>query len=119
MSAIELYADTNGSGGFEPSNDALIATLIAPTPATDGTLSVTFENTDPADVRIGAGQARDFFVVIRFTAEAAGQTPHTLRLTHLTTGATASTAREAGTETPLTLVPVADVSSSVVTVING
>ena len=119
VSVIEVFADTNGSGAFEPANDTLIATLLSPTPAADGTLSVIFENTDPVDVRIAAGQAKGFFVVVRFGTDAAGQTPHTLRLTHLTTGSAASTAREAGTETPLTLVPVADVSTSVVTVISN
>ena len=117
LSAIELYADTNASGGFEPESDTLIATLIAPTPAADGTISLTFDDTDPADVRIGAGQSRNYFVVVRFTADASAQIPRTLRLTHLTTGVASSTAHEAVSGAPLTLQPVADVSATTVTAI--
>lgn len=119
VSAIEVFADTDGSGGFAPSRDTLIAVIIAPMPGSDGTLRLPFHHTDPADVRIGAGLAKEYFVVVRFTAGAAGQTPHTLRLTHLTNGVAATTAREAGTETPLTLLPVADVSTSVVTAVSN
>ena len=117
LNAIELYADTDASGDFDPSADTLIAMVIAPAPAGDGTLAITFADTDPADVRIAAGQSRNYFVVVRLTADASAQSPHALRLTHITNGPAGSTAREAGSETPLTIVPIADGSSSVVTAI--
>jgi len=115
LNAIEVHADTNGTGIFEPAADSLIGTLLGPLPAANGTLSFPLANSAPTEVRVIAGQSRAYFVVVRLTGNASSHTPHTLRITHVTNGPGSSTARESGSGIPLTLQPVADVSSSTVT----
>jgi hypothetical protein len=44
----------------------------------------------PSDIRISAGQSRSYFLIARVTGNASSQTPHSLRITHLTNGPASS-----------------------------
>lgn len=115
LSAVEVYADTNLSGAYEPAADALVAVVLAPAPAADGTLSITFESSDPAGVRVPAGQSRTWFLVAALPPGASAKTPPTLRITHLVNGPAASFARNTANGLLLTMQPAPDVASSTIT----
>jgi hypothetical protein len=94
IDSLHFYADTDASGTFDPAADHKIATVFHLT-LTDGKASVSLQGAPPADIRTPPGATRQFFAVPQFTATASAQLPPTVRLTHLVTGAGASTVKAA------------------------
>jgi hypothetical protein len=108
IETLAVYRDT-GSGVFEPGSDTLLASL--------GTLSLTAgaQTVTLPDGHAGAqvvhGTPGTFFVVVTLTGDANSQTPHRLRVTHLTESS--STAEERAIDGPLALEYAADFSSRI------
>ena len=68
-------------GEFEAGSDTPLA--VADPVEGAGEQSVTFLPDDPL-VQVSQGAHKDFFVVVRFAAGAAGHSPNSLRVTHQT-----------------------------------
>ena len=114
IATMEIYRDANGSGTFEPAGDALVANAAYLPVAANGSVNFLFESADPAALQAASGTTVTYFIVVKLTGTASAATPHTLRVTHLANGPSATTARNAATSAPLTMLPTADISSSVV-----
>lgn len=110
---LHLYLD-DGSGTFEAGSDSLVYTLSDLT-LDDGVQVMTLPDGD-ANLTVEWGTPRSYFVVVELTAEAHQQTATTFRVTHLTEGATVSTAEDADLDLPLTMAYAANVASGVVTI---
>ncbi len=91
---LHFYADSNANGTFEPTTDQLIATIFHLN-LTNGKASVPLGNAPPSGINVPPGTTQSFFVVPQFTTNAAAQNPNSVRLTHIASGAGASTTRAA------------------------
>ena len=98
---LYICADTNNSGSYEPDIDAPVAVLPYLS-LNAGKLTVPVRDS-AVGVQIAPGTTRGFFVVPQFTANAAGVSPNTLRITHFNTGPARSTAKDSATNTLLTV----------------
>jgi hypothetical protein len=111
IESLRIYRDADGNGTFEPATDVLVVSL------TDlvlqaGTQSVTLADGD-ANVQVGFGTPRTYFVVAELTADASQQSPDQFRVTHLGLGPAASAAEDRDFDIPLRLACPADVSSTI------
>ncbi len=114
FATIEIYRDANASGSFEPAADTFVSALFSPDLAADGSLSMDFADSDPAELQVVSGDTRNYFIVVQLTPAASLSNPNAFLLTHLANGLAASTANDAGA-TPLTLIATPDVTSKLVT----
>jgi hypothetical protein len=114
---LYIYADSNGSGAFEPNLDVVVAT-IPYLPLTAGKLTVAVQPGIP-DAEIPAGETRNFFVVPEWAATASAQTPKTLRVTHLGSGAERSVLKSVSSGSVLTVesLGATNVASSIVSAV--
>lgn len=115
LAAIEVYLDANASGAFEAGADTFVAALYSPDLAVDGSLSIDLTASEPATVQVSSGNTRNYFIVGRMNPEASTASPNALRLTHLGSGAGASSAVDAGGGGALTLTGTANVTSKLIT----
>jgi hypothetical protein len=114
IESLHFHADTDGSGTFDPAADRRVATLFHLS-LTGGKTSLSLLGAPPADLRTPPGATRYFFAVPQLTAHAAAQTPSAFRITHLLSGAGASTLRAAYSGDALVLAGApADVASNLV-----
>lgn len=90
IDSLHFYSDTDASGTFDPAADRKLATVFHLTLA-EGKASISLQGAPPADIRTPAGYTRHFFVVPELTANASSQAPPTFRMTHVVTGAGATT----------------------------
>jgi len=111
IESVSIYRD-DGSGSFNADSDTRIATVGTLT-LTAGRTTVALADGDP-DAQVSFAQGRTYFVVVELRADAARQTPHQFRVTHLTEAS--STAEDRGHDIPLLLEYAANVSSKVVSV---
>jgi hypothetical protein len=111
VESLRIYRDANGSGVFEPAVDVLVASLADLTLAA-GVQTVAFADGD-ANLQVGVGAPRTYFVVVELTANASQQSPNQLRVTHLGLGPSASSAEDRDFDIVLRPACPADVSSSI------
>ena len=115
FSSIEVYLDANASGAFEPATDTFVAALYSPDLAADGGLGIDLTSSEPADVQVTSGNTRTYFLVGRLNQDASAASPNAFRITHVASGAGASSAVNAGDGVALTLAAAPDVTSKVIT----
>ena len=98
---LYICADANSSGAYEPDIDPPVA-VVPYLSLTNGKLTVPVRD-NATNVQIAPGTSRNFFVVAQFTANAAGVSPNTLRVTHFHDGPGRITLRDSFTNAALTL----------------
>lgn len=99
---LYVYLDT-GSGTFESGSDTLVTT-VATLSLTAGVQTVTFSDGN-ADVQVGQGIPRAYFVVTQLTGNASSQTPNQFRVTHITESSSTAEDRDHDIELALEHVP--------------
>jgi hypothetical protein len=116
LDKVAVHLDADSSGVFDPAVDPAVATVTDLT-LTSGVLSFPFTGAVPANIQIAPGATRSFFIVVKMTANATGQAPSAVRVTHRSSGAGRSVFRDATTSAVLTseIAGSANVTSSVVT----
>ncbi len=103
----------DGDGIFNAASDTSAIVLNTLT-LSAGRQTVAFNDGAP-NAQVAVSSPKTYFVVVQLTADAATQSPHQFRVTHLTESS--STAEDRDSDTPLSLGYVANVSSSVVQVV--
>jgi hypothetical protein len=110
IESLRIYADTDGSGEFEPSDELVLSVPVLA--LVGGVQAVPLEDGNP-NVQVVPGTPRTYFVVAELTANANAQAVREFRVSLLGLGPWASTAEDRTHD--LALVPAcpADVASSV------
>ena len=112
IASVQIHADTDGSGVFDPASSHLIQTLLF-LPLKEGVLRVPLP-AGSADLPVPPGATRNFFVVVTMRTDAAAQAARTFRVTNLTIGPVRATARDAISGAVVALEPAACTASSFV-----
>ncbi len=107
---LYVYLD-DGDNAFDV-GDTLVAT-VTNLSLVSGHQTVTFTDGDP-NVQVVQGTPKTFFVVVELTADAYDQDTPSLRITHITTGTTTSTAEDRDHDLDLILRKTVNVSSGTI-----